>query len=365
MKKCPTCDKTFEDSLKFCQADGTPLVDDKPPVDPYATMVGNQADFQIPPKEEPKESVPSVPETVDSQEDSGDVLEVPEDEIDMMKTMVAGKETAGSIKVDLPDGDLELESDDLTAETAPPMPEPPKFADPDVSPPEFTGVLEKPEEDEVPEEVEVPDEPDVSEVVSVAKDTPPPSPFTPPAAERTKPREVSGELTDKPSIPIPSPFDMSMPPGYAPPSTPPFDPTEPVKAEKVGASPARFDAPKHEPVQADAWSPPPSPVEEWKGQEIGENTPFDTPPVGAAGTSQTLAIVSLALGALSLLCGFGLLTGIPAIITGYMARNKVKDSPGEYGGATLALIGMILGVLGTIIITAVTILYVVLIVMAS
>lgn len=345
MKKCPTCEKTFDDSLKFCQVDGTPLVEDKPPVDPYATMLRNRADFQIPPKEEPKESTPSVSEIVESQADSGDVLEVPEDDQDMMKTMIAGKQTAGSIKVDLPDGDLDLESDELKAVNAAPTPEPPKFADPDVSPPDFTGVLDEPEEDEV------------SEVINEVKDTPPPSPFTPPAAESTTSSEGSGELADKPSIPIPSPFDMSMPPGYAPPSTPPFDPTEPVKAEKIGGSPAQFDEPKVEAVQPDAWSPPPAPVEEWKGQAMGENTPFETPPAGAAGTSQTLAIVALVLGVLSLLCGLGFLTGIPAIITGYMARNKAKESPNEYGGATLALIGMILGVLGTVILTAISILY--------
>ena len=30
MKKCPTCEKTFEDSYRFCQLDGTPLVDAAP-----------------------------------------------------------------------------------------------------------------------------------------------------------------------------------------------------------------------------------------------------------------------------------------------------------------------------------------------
>ncbi|HXH69318.1 MAG TPA: hypothetical protein VNI60_03120, partial [Pyrinomonadaceae bacterium] len=27
MKRCPTCKRTFDDSMKFCQTDGTPLVD--------------------------------------------------------------------------------------------------------------------------------------------------------------------------------------------------------------------------------------------------------------------------------------------------------------------------------------------------
>lgn len=45
MKKCPTCQRTFDDSLRFCQSDGTPLVDDAPPVDPYKTMVASSADI--------------------------------------------------------------------------------------------------------------------------------------------------------------------------------------------------------------------------------------------------------------------------------------------------------------------------------
>ena len=56
MKKCPTCDKTFEDSMKFCQVDGTPLVEDEPAFDPYATMVGGPAGMK--PPEPPAEETP-------------------------------------------------------------------------------------------------------------------------------------------------------------------------------------------------------------------------------------------------------------------------------------------------------------------
>lgn len=43
MKRCPTCQKTFDDSLRFCQLDGTPLVDEIGSVagsNPLETMVG-------------------------------------------------------------------------------------------------------------------------------------------------------------------------------------------------------------------------------------------------------------------------------------------------------------------------------------
>ena len=45
MKRCPTCDKTFDDNMRFCQADGTPLLDEAP-VDPYKTMIATPADIE-------------------------------------------------------------------------------------------------------------------------------------------------------------------------------------------------------------------------------------------------------------------------------------------------------------------------------
>jgi hypothetical protein len=61
----------------------------------------------------------------------------------------------------------------------------------------------------------------------------------------------------------------------------------------------------------------------------------------------TLAIVSLVCGVLSILC-FGLLTGIPAIVTGYMQMNKIKTDPVNFGGRGLAIGGMASGALGTL-----------------
>ena len=42
MRRCPTCQRTFDDNMKFCQADGTPLVDEALPVeddDPFKTVL--------------------------------------------------------------------------------------------------------------------------------------------------------------------------------------------------------------------------------------------------------------------------------------------------------------------------------------
>jgi hypothetical protein len=73
-------------------------------------------------------------------------------------------------------------------------------------------------------------------------------------------------------------------------------------------------------------------------------------PMSAAGAGQnkTLAIVSLVLGILSIPC-CGVLTGVPAVIVGFIAKSKINSNPSEYGGAGLALGGIITGVLGTII----------------
>lgn len=44
MKRCPVCDRTFEDSMKFCQTDGTPLVAASDSADSMKTIVSNPSD---------------------------------------------------------------------------------------------------------------------------------------------------------------------------------------------------------------------------------------------------------------------------------------------------------------------------------
>jgi hypothetical protein len=59
---------------------------------------------------------------------------------------------------------------------------------------------------------------------------------------------------------------------------------------------------------------------------------------------QDLAVVSLILGILSLVCL--LLTAIPAVICGHVARRRAKADPERVGGQGLALAGMIIGYMG-------------------
>ncbi|HMJ92300.1 MAG TPA: DUF4190 domain-containing protein, partial [Candidatus Acidoferrum sp.] len=68
-----------------------------------------------------------------------------------------------------------------------------------------------------------------------------------------------------------------------------------------------------------------------------------------------LSITSLVLGILAIVpCS--LFTGIPAIITGHIALNRAKKSPGEFGGKGMAKAGLILGyvslVLGVLLLPA-------------
>jgi hypothetical protein len=71
-------------------------------------------------------------------------------------------------------------------------------------------------------------------------------------------------------------------------------------------------------------------------------TPADTPPQPfAPSASNGLAIASLILGIVSFL-GFGLLTGIPAIITGVIALKKQQQERG------ISIAGIILGSISTL-----------------
>jgi hypothetical protein len=72
---------------------------------------------------------------------------------------------------------------------------------------------------------------------------------------------------------------------------------------------------------------------------MNEPPPFPSTP--AVEKKNGLSIASLVLGITSLGCL--LFTGVPAIITGHIARSRAKRQPDQYGGAGFALAGLILG----------------------
>lgn len=339
MRQCPNCQKEFPDSMRFCQTDGTPLVDvaeAAPPDDPFKTMVG--------------QSIPDDPfKTVVGGEQSkdNDILQLPEEPVDPMKTMVV---SPGDFKREEP-----LSMPPPVTESEPSAPEPPKFSEPDLNPPPFgdlspqspssTGDIlgsssSSSSSGMTPPPFEPPSEPKISD--SPFGQPPSGSPFQSPFEQQ------------KSSFEPPSPFDAPKPPPYKEPESPfgggqtPFDqspfsaPSSPLG--QTGGDP--FGSPS---AQTD-WSPPPAPVQNWQDQGLGANTPFQPPPVsGAGGQNQTLAIVSMVCGILSCLCCFSVITGPAGLITGFIAKGKADNDPANFGGRGMALAGMITGAIGTLI----------------
>jgi len=258
MKRCPTCDKTFDDNMRFCQADGTPLVEDAP-VDPYKTMVARPEDL-----------------AAASSSGAEDVLDLPSAS-DPAKTMYASED---EIRAEM------AKQDDQVIDIPPLVePEPPAFSEP----------------------------------------TPPPSPF-------------SSDLGGTSSSPIPSPFEERKPSTYEPPPAPSFSEPEPVKEEPTFNP---FDQPA--PMAQAEWTPPPVPDSGWQNQQIGQNTPFQPPVAGTGSVNQTLPIISLVFGIVSLCCYISPVTGLVALITGYMGMKNANTDPQHYGGKGLAIAGMITG----------------------
>ena len=101
--------------------------------------------------------------------------------------------------------------------------------------------------------------------------------------------------------------------------------------------------PANKPFQQDDWAPPPAPVAGWQDQGLGANTPFQPPVAGVGGENKILPIISLVLGILSLCCYVSPITGIAALVTGFLGMKNANNDPANYGGKTLAIVGMILG----------------------
>lgn len=368
MKKCPTCEKTFDDNLKFCQTDGTPLVavEEQKPEDPYKTTVANASELPIPPLDPFKTMVASPPPAEEPKSEVKEDVPSAEEDVDAMKTIVSSDvpkfepvlkpESKEEPKTGTPpspfnNAPAESKEDDLKGlSTA--LPQPPKFNEPSLNPPSFGDSAPKSEPP-----VQTPSEP-------VAPEAPKSSSFD---MNQPKPKS-SGDLSgdspygDTKNAPIPSPFDLSMPPGYQIPSAPmpPYKEAEieEVKAEALN-TPFADEVKENQQIEQQNWTPPPSPNANWQEQQIGQNTPFQPPPSGVQGENKTLAIVSLVLGILSIPC-CGFLSGIPAVIVGFMAKSRAESTPHEFGGRGLALAGIITGIIGTVLSIILTVLQIVL-----
>lgn len=267
--------------MRFCQSDGTPLVEDAMPVDPYKTMVASKEEIAA---AMPKPTAPPVPEPK-----ADEVLDLPADP-DPLKTMYASEDEIRR----------EMEKNSPPAENVidlPPLaPETPKSKEPTLSPP--------------------------------------PSPFATPKIAS----EPAGSPFGQTTPPIPSPFETPKPIAVDPPkpNLPAFAEPEPIVAETASNPFDQSSAPA-------AWTPPAAPEASWQNQEIGKETPFQPPASGTGKLNQTLPIVSLVLGIVSLCCYVSPITGLGALVTGFLGMKNIKSDPNQFGGKTLALVGMILG----------------------
>jgi Domain of unknown function (DUF4190) len=71
----------------------------------------------------------------------------------------------------------------------------------------------------------------------------------------------------------------------------------------------------------------------------------------AAPRSDGLAVAALIIGILSLVCSFlcfGVVLGPAAAIMGFISRQRIATSGGALGGGTLAVVGLVLGIIGFI-----------------
>ncbi|MEO7659526.1 MAG: hypothetical protein ABIV48_07915, partial [Pyrinomonadaceae bacterium] len=255
MKKCPTCDKTFEDSMRFCQLDGTELVADEPAFDPYATIVAHQmtaepdaaASTDNPSQDAESDSINS--ETISSIpiSEPDDVLDLPQN--DPLRTMyVSESEMKDVVGANDPESNV-VEISPIEEDAGP---KPPSFL--------------------------TPDEP-----------APPPSPFSVPDNVRDEPDNVLPDIEEFASAPTIADEQTS--------ARAAFD-------EAATILQPSFNKPfqDSEPAPVAEWTPPPAPDVSWQNKEIGANTPFQPPVSGEAGQSKVLAIVSLVTGILSIFC---------------------------------------------------------------
>ncbi|HEX6279669.1 MAG TPA: DUF4190 domain-containing protein [Pyrinomonadaceae bacterium] len=324
MKKCPTCDREFDDAMRFCQTDGTALVDAPPPVDPYKTMVARPEDIASAiPQSGASSGAPG--DSGSSISDSGtdeEVLDLPAD--DPKKTMYASEEEIRSAMAEVDEPVVDL---------------PPSSSEP--QPPEFIAGENKP----VSPLAAVQEEADRLSVDSSKTSPPIPSPF---GGAPGGPSSVSGPQEGRYDVP-----EAQESPRFAQPE-PPSPGFNPFNESASATEDSRM-------AEAD-WTPTPAAQQDQGRHEENMQNPQYQPGSGlpaAGGQNKTLAIVSLVAGILGLtLCCGWFLPSLLGLILGFMARSKANQNPAEYGGGGLATGGIITGALGLVGGVVVWILYV-------
>jgi hypothetical protein len=263
MKRCPKCQKEFPDSMRFCQTDGTPLVE-AALEDPFKTVVGQPA------PDDPFKTVVGDPRQ--SKED--DLLQLPEEPSDPMKTMVVSQD------------DWKKEEPSSSPFGEPSSPAPPKYSEPDLNPPAYGdwspqppsstgdilgGGLGSSSTGNEPRPFEPPKD-------SPFAQPPSSSPFDSPFDQQKSSFEPTPSPFDQPKpqtsydAPKPSPYkEPESPFGGSQQSSPPFDNSPFSQPQSpFGNQPVNDPFGGNQP-QTD-WNPPPAPMQSWQDQGLGANT---------------------------------------------------------------------------------------------
>jgi len=312
MKRCPNCQKTFDDAMRFCQTDGTPLVDDAPPADPYKTMVASKEDIQ------------AALSSSQSEQPSAVGIGAPDDEPLEIPSAPPAANVGSEFATKL------AGSDDAQVIEIPPLaeatpPEPPTFNEPSTPPPSFGSQGTPSSPFSTPRSTGAGDFPT----------TPPiPSPFNEQPASSFSPPE-----DDEPTYFEPEPAATSFPESDPVSPTPQF--AEPEREQQFNPF-QQQSSPQSAPIAQSEWTPPPSPTQGGPSHSQPSSTNLST-------QNKTLAIISLVAGILGLtICCGSILPSLVALILGFMARGKANSNPSQFGGAGLAMGGIILGAVGLV-----------------
>jgi hypothetical protein len=139
------------------------------------------------------------------------------------------------------------------------------------------------------------------------------------------------------------------PPGGNEPSPPPPPPPPPGGG---------YTPPPPPPPPGGGYTPPPPPPgggytpPQPPGGGYVPPPPAGYAPAGygyAAQRTDGLAIASLVIGIISIVCSIGCLgivLGPTAAIMGFISRQRISTSGGAIGGGTLAIVGLVLGIVG-------------------
>jgi len=299
--------------MRFCQTDGTPLVEDATPADPYKTMVASKEDIQS------ALNAASTPEPAPS---GG--IGAPEDEPLELPSNPPQSEPASEFETKIAGRDVieippisESEPAEPPRFNEPPPPPPPSFGEPSAPPSPFAA------------QSGGHDFPTTPPIPSPFSGSAPPPADTEPEVFQVEPEEPAYFEPEVVAEPEPSPAfrEPSMP---ASPFADPAPPSNPFEGQS---------APPPSPMAQSQWTPPMPPAQ----QSSGQGGSFTPPAPAGAKLNQTLPIVSLVFAIVSICCWFSPLTGLIAIITGFLGMKNANNNPSQYGGKTMALIGMIVG----------------------